>query len=57
MSLLSNKDFDLAIEALQFYIERQSNLTEEKYRESCALRQWLILENSKKCPRERNKEG
>jgi hypothetical protein len=49
MSLLSTKDYDLALEALSFYLqEKISELEEGKFRETVALRQWLILEKAKK---------
>lgn len=49
MSLLSIKDYNLAVEALSFYLQENSpNLNEGKLRETLALKQWLILEKCKK---------
>lgn len=47
MSLLSVKDYDLAVEALKFYVQ-SGEVKEGKIRETLALQQWLILEKRKK---------
>jgi len=48
MSLISQKDRDLAIEALDFYLfNKQFDFTEEKRMEVNALINWIKLENTK----------
>ena len=48
MSLISQKDRDLAIEALDFYLfSKQFDFTEEKRMEVNALLNWIKLEKSK----------
>jgi hypothetical protein len=49
MSLISQKDRDLAIEALDFYLfNKKFDLTAEKKQELNALLNWIKLENYKK---------
>jgi hypothetical protein len=48
MSLISQKDRDLAIEALDFYLfNKQFDFTEAKRAEVNALINWIKLEKSK----------
>lgn len=48
MSLLSQKDYNLAIEAIGFFLKNNDSLKEGKLREAHALKQWLTLEQQKK---------
>jgi hypothetical protein len=48
MSLISQKDRDLAIESLDFYLFNKSeDMSEEKIMELNALLNWIKLENYK----------
>lgn len=48
MSLISQKDRDLAIEALDFYLfNKKFDLSAEKQQEINALRNWIKLEQYK----------
>jgi hypothetical protein len=49
MSLISQKDRDLAVEALDFYLfNKKFDLTVEKKQQLNALINWIKLENYKK---------
>jgi hypothetical protein len=49
MSLISQKDRDLTIESLDFYLfSKGADMTEEKRAELNALLNWIKLENYKK---------